>query len=386
MIICKSEKCTGCGVCADACPRKCISFKHDAQGFYKSYIDESLCVNCRRCAEVCPANHPNKNHTVQKAYKARRTDKQAAKNSTSGGIASVISEYVIGNGGSVAGCGFDDDLCLKHSLAASLDGLESFKGSKYLQSYTVGIYRQVQEQLKSGKPVLFTGTPCQVSALNNYLGRNYDNLYTMDFVCHGVSSQLAFDKYLESMKRSDAPVSISFRNKEKGYRNKKACFELQVAYPDQTVCTSTESGIYYWFASSLSVRESCYNCPFVSSDRASDITLADYIGNDMDDADNEIGANAVFVNSEKGAAMLDAVKHNIVAAPKDTGHTVKLYDRMTVASRKPACRKAFFADLLTCDYRALAEKYTANKVLPGKMARRIYAMKRRIRKLFAGTK
>lgn len=386
MEICKSEKCTGCGVCADACPKQCISIRYDAYGFYKSYVDESLCVKCHHCMDVCPANHSNKKNLIQKAYKARRTDKQEAAVSTSGGIAGVISEYIISLGGVVAGCGYDEVLHLKHSMASTRAELEKFKGSKYLQSDTTGIYCKVRESLRTGKKVLFTGTPCQVSALRNYLGKDYNELYTLDFVCHGVSSQRVFDKYLESLNRSDAPVSVRFRNKEKGYRNKKACFALQIVYPDQTISTSTESGIYYWFSSSLSVRESCYNCPFVSTDRASDITLADYIGRDMDDADNEIGVNAVFINSEKGAALLEALKHDIKAEQKDLGHMVKLYDRLTVGSRKPACRKAFFADLLTCDYQMLAEKYDVNKVLPSKMVRRLYAMKRRFCKLFTKTK
>ena len=386
MKICKSEKCTGCGVCADACPKKCITFKHDAQGFYRPSVEESLCVNCHRCADICPANHPNRKNPILKVYKARRTDKQAAAVSTSGGIAGVISEYIIGQGGMVAGCGYDEALHLKHSMASTQAELERFKGSKYLQSDTQGIYRQVRQLLGAGKTVLFTGTPCQVSALHNYLGKDYDNLYTLDFVCHGVPSQRVFDIYLESLNRSDTPVSIRFRNKTKGYRNKKACFALEVFYPDETVITSLEHGIYYWFSSSLSVRESCYSCPFTSAERVSDITLADYIGSDMDDADNEIGVNTVFINTEKGEALLEAVKVDVVAELKDTTQTVKRYDRLTVGSRQPACRKTFFADLLTCDYRTMAAKYDADKVLPSKMARRIYAMKRRLRKLFVRVK
>lgn len=382
MGICKTSKCTGCGVCADACPKQCISIKYDEHGFYKSYIDESLCINCRHCKDVCPANHPNMLHHIQKAYKARRTDKEAATQSTSGGIAAVLSEYVIRNGGIVAGCGFDGAFCLRHSLASNLDELEGFKGSKYLQSYTVGIYRQVREQLRADKSVLFVGTPCQVSALRNYLGKEYDNLYTVDFVCHGVSSRYVFDKYLNSLSQTNAPISIRFRNKNHGYRNKKACFEIQVEYPDKTLQTTTESGVYYWFASSLSVRESCYACPFVSANRASDITLADYIGNDIDDTDNEIGVNTVFVNSEKGSALMEAIKRDIVTEQKDTNHTVKLYNRLTVSSSKPSCRKSFFRELPICDYSTLAKKYDAKKVLPSKMIRRCHAMKRRLRRLF----
>ncbi|MBE6763295.1 MAG: 4Fe-4S dicluster domain-containing protein [Ruminococcaceae bacterium] len=384
MDICKSAKCTGCGACVDACPKSCISFRYDENGFYRSYVDEDRCIQCRRCVKVCPANHPYKTHRIQQAYKARRQDKQAAVNSSSGGIASVLSEYIVKNGGVVAGCGFDDTLCLKHTLASTLDELEPFKGSKYLQSNTVGIYRQVREQLQADKTVLFIGTPCQVSALQTYLGKTYDKLYSVDFVCHGVSSRCIFDKYLAFTDPTTAPLSVSFRNKTRGYRNKKACFEMQVVYPDRTVRNSTESGLYYWFASSLSVRESCYRCPFVSFERASDITLADYIGDDLDDTDNEVGVNTLFVNSAKGKALAEAVRQEIVLEPKPVEDTAKRFNRLMYPSSMPTCRKEFFDRLQTDDYPTLEATFDAQKILPGKMVRRWQAMKRRLRKLFVG--
>lgn len=382
MEICKAEQCTGCGVCVDACPRQCITFRHDAQGFYRSFVEEALCIGCHRCKNVCPANHPNNSHPIDRAYKARRTDKQAAEGSSSGGVASVLSEWIVRNGGVVAGCGFDEDLCLKHSLAESPDGLVRFQGSKYLQSDTVGIYRQVRERLGMGRPVLFVGTPCQVAALHNFLGKGHENLFTVDFVCHGVGSQLVFDKYLESLDPGRTPVSVRFRNKRQGYRNKKACFEMEVVYPDRTVRDSMESGIYYWFSSSLSVRESCYQCPFVSAERPSDMTLADYNGTDLDDADNEIGVNTLFVNTDRGAALLEAVRKDLFLEQKDAAETVKRFERLTHGSYKPSCRKEFFGKLADRDYRTLEKEFGPEKILPNKMVRRYRGLKKRLRNLF----
>lgn len=381
MEICKSAKCTGCGVCVDACPKNCIALRHDENGFYQSCVNEDDCIRCGRCRKVCPANHPNNTRRIRKAYKARRTDKEAAALSTSGGIAAVLSEYVIRCGGTVAGCGYDGAMLLRHSLASAPEELEAFKGSKYLQSYTVGIYRLVREQLKTGKPVLFVGTPCQVAALQNYVGKEQDNLYTVDFVCHGVSSQSVFDKFLASVHPTERPVSIRFRNKTQGYRSKRACFELQVEYADQTVRSSLDEGVYCWFASALTARESCYACPFVSVDRASDLTLADYIGKDLDDEDNEIGVSTVFVNSDKGAALLGAVQDETSLTERDPTETVLRYDRMLMSAPKPACRKRFFADLPNRDYAELARTYTAAAIAPGKMRGRYYAMKRRFCRL-----
>lgn len=382
MEICKNVTCTGCGVCADACPQKCISIKYDENGFYRGCVNDNLCVNCQHCRNVCPANHPNKEHRIKKAYKARRTDKMAASQSTSGGIATALSEYVVRNEGFVAGCGFDDMFCLKHSLASSSNELQKFKGSKYLQSYMVGIYNEVRTRLQEGKMVLFIGSPCQVSALHNYLGKGYDNLFTVDFICHGVPSQYVFNKYIDSIATNDVLQSIKFRNKTHGYGNKKACAEFEIEFSDKTIRNTTETGVYFWFASSLSIRESCYKCPFVSLNRASDITLADYIGKDLSVTDNEIGVNTVFVNSEKGATLLERIKQDIVLESRDVAATVKLYDRLTIGSRKPTCRSSFFKELSNSDYQTLVDKYTPVNILPSKIVRRYYAMKRRIHKFF----
>lgn len=382
MKICEPSKCTGCSVCADACPQKCISIRHDEQGFYRSYVEEDKCIHCHRCEKVCPANHPQKAFSINKAYKSYRKNVEAVASSTSGGIAGALSEHIFSKGGAVAGCGYDGALHLKHSIASSAKDLEAFKGSKYLQSDTVGIYQQVRQALQTGKTVLFTGTPCQVSALQSFLGKKYENLYTVDFVCHGVPSQYVFDRYLASLDATQPPVSIQFRNKTAGYRDKKSCSKMRVEYPEKTVQTSTESGVYYWFSSSLSIRESCYKCPFVSTKRSADITLADYIGDDISDIENQTGVSTVFINSNKGAMLFEAIKEHIVAKEINVPETVKKYTRLMIGAHQPQCRKAFFEDLFKMDYQALSEKYVASRVLPSKMMRRCYALKRRIRILF----
>lgn len=208
---------------------------------------------------------------------------------------------------------------------------------------------------------MFIGTPCQISALQNYLGKPYDNLYTIDFICHGVSSRYVFDKYLDFLNMDESPVSIRFRNKMHGYRNKKACFELQIEYPEKTVRKGTKEGVYYWFSSSLSVRESCYHCPFASTKRASDITLADYVGHDLSDTDDEIGVNTVFVNTQKGFSLLEKIKSDIVMESRDTEAMVKSYDHLIMSASKPFCRKAFFKELSSVDYLTLEKSIQSKK-------------------------
>lgn len=157
---------------------------------------------------------------------------------------------------------------------------------------------------------------------------------------------------------------------------------MEVVYPERTVRNTTESGIYYWFATSLSVRDSCYKCPFVSVQRSSDITLADYSGNDLDEVDNEIGVNMLFVNSSKGAELIEGVKQKIALVPKECEEAVEQCTRLIYTSYKPACRKDFFDMLPVSDYQMLVRMFDADRILPSKMVRRYRAMIRKIQNLF----
>lgn len=380
MNICDSALCMGCGVCADICPKHCIEMRYDQDGFLHSMVDESKCIHCQRCVSVCPAlHHPNQS-PMQAAYKARRTDENAVKKSTSGGIAALLSEWIVKQGGCVIGCGFDENLILKHSVATTLTELESFKGSKYIQSQTMGIYSKIKKFLQSGKLVLFVGTPCQVAGLVNFLGKPYDRLYLVDFICHGVGSQKVVDLYADHVGNSKPVTEIKFRNKDYGYDSPMRN-NFKISVEDRTEEIPVGHGLTLWFASSLSTRFSCYRCPFSCVERCSDLTLADYTGRDITNEDQKYGVSYVFVNSPKGRDLFNDVSDQLIAEERDLQSATHSYYRLYHPSPVPSKRNAFFSDLGCLNIEKLEQKYTLQAILPSKIVRRFRAAMERLNKI-----
>lgn len=367
MIVCDRSKCTGCGACADACPKGCIEIRHDGNGFLHSYVDETRCVGCRRCIQVCPAHHPQNHNTMLRSYKFRRKDTTAILGSTSGGAAALLAETVIADGGAVCGCGFDAELKLRHTVVTEPSGLEAFKGSKYVQSQTAGVYKAVQQVLKKGQKLLFVGTPCQVSGLKAFLGKEYENLITADLVCHGVGSQKVLDRYIANHSGDQSICNIRFRSKQKGYIESQKN-DLILEHPDGQKTVDHSKGIVLWFAAGISLRESCYGCGFASMQRCADLTLADYIGENMTPEDRRYGVSMVFVNTEKGRSLLNRLADDALMEELPLTQTQQRYLRLQQKRAVPKIRKKFFRDLDRLSLKELEEKYTLQAILPGKLS------------------
>lgn len=364
MLICEIAKCTGCSACADVCVQNCIEIKHDDEGFLRSYVNECKCIDCRQCIAVCPVNNPANIHPIQKAYKVRRLNKEAILKSTSGGVAALLSEQFIEKGGTVCGCGFDDTITLKHMFAKTQEQLENFKGSKYVQSQTAGSYRKIKDLLKNGDSVLFIGTPCQVSGLKSFLKKEYANLFAIDLICHGVASQKILDKYIDRCRMQGAvPQNVVFRRKDKGYI-KSQDNDLIIEHETGATAIDHKKGIVLWFASGISLRESCYRCSFVSTRRCGDLTLADYVGDDITDEERQHGVSMVFVNTAKGQQMFNQMQE---AEKKEVccEDAQKRYARLRQKSNLPKVRKRFFSDLNRLSLEQMEEVYTLKKICSG---------------------
>ena len=243
--------CCGCAACVQICPKQCISLKEDKEGFLYPTVNRNLCIECGKCETVCPKLHSFEAHEPLKVFAAQHFDESARAASSSGGIFTLLADAVINEGGVVFGARFDSDWSAIHDFTETHEGLQAFRGSKYLQSRIRNTYQQAEKFLKSGRQVLFTGTPCQIAGLKKYLRTDYDNLLAVDFVCHGVPSPLVWKKYLEetiacqcekksvllhsnpliSERGSIAHIhkrkidTISFRNKDLGW--KKYSFALR---------------------------------------------------------------------------------------------------------------------------------------------------------------
>ena len=188
-----NNSCTGCGSCYNACPKNAISMQWDKYGFYKPVIDKEKCVNCGLCEKVCPIDKFNStNENTPKVFALQINDEGQLYKSASGGAFAVLAKEVIAQGGAVYGVIYDDEMKVCHSRTETFDCLEKMYSSKYVQSNTKNTFKQAKEDLENEKTVLFSGTPCQIAGLKSFLKKDYQNLLTVDLVCHGSQSPLFF--------------------------------------------------------------------------------------------------------------------------------------------------------------------------------------------------
>lgn len=188
------EKCSGCHACFNICPKDCITMQENTEGFLYPVIDEELCVDCGMCKKACPVLSEYEGNSVGKAYACINNKENTRMKSSSGGVFSLLAEYILNRGGVVFGAAFDEALTVHHIEITHIDDLGKLRGSKYLQSRIENTYRKVKERLDAGVSVLFTGVPCQISGLKSYLGREYSNLYIQDLICYGVPLSYGLEK------------------------------------------------------------------------------------------------------------------------------------------------------------------------------------------------
>lgn len=192
------EQCYGCGACVNKCPFNAISMKMNSEGFWEPVVDMTLCIDCGVCKNVCPAIYASSNNTENPAVYGFASEEKVLLQSSSGGAFTIMAEYVLENGGAVVGAAFDEYFAVKHVVITDLKDLDELRLSKYLQSDQQLCYSQTLELLETEKTVLYSGCPCQIAGLYNFLGKTYENLVTVDLLCHGVPSPLIFKEYLEN--------------------------------------------------------------------------------------------------------------------------------------------------------------------------------------------
>ena len=326
--------CCGCTACLSICPKQCIAMREDEEGFLYPVVDDPLCIDCGLCEKVCPVLHTDKEREPLEVYAAQNKNEQIRQASSSGGIFTLLAEKVTDEGGVVFGAKFDTDWNVVHDYAETKQGLAAFRGSKYVQSRVGDCYKQVKSFLKAGRKVMFTGTSCQIAGLKHYLGTEYDNLLTVDVVCHGVPSPKVWRLYLDGLlarqgdgknsvlshpaKKRKRIGSIEFRSKSNGW--KKYSFALTLSVSDghgvkNTVLLSSlfnENPFMDAFLSNLSLRPSCYACPVKAGKSGSDITIADFWGIEqlLPDFDDDKGTSLVLAFSEKGQQALACLEYD----------------------------------------------------------------------------
>lgn len=324
------NKCCGCHACATVCSKHCITMQADEEGFLYPVVDKDACTDCGLCEKVCPVINQNEPCKPLKVYAAKNKNEEIRRQSSSGGIFTLLAEKVVASGGVVFGARFDEEWNVVHSWADTVEGIVAFRGSKYVQSTIGDSYREAKDFLKQGRKVLFSGTPCQIAGLKKYLRKEYDNLLTVDVVCHGVPSPLVWRTYLDETRKKlstkrgvgkntessfigELPVitGISFRDKTNGWKKYgfRLCYTNEINEEKFLLQPSKDNIFMKGFIANLYLRPSCYACAARSGKSASDISIADFWGvqNFYPEFDDDMGVGLIFVNSEKGKSAYDIV-------------------------------------------------------------------------------
>ena len=357
------ELCTGCMACKQVCPMQCINTEKTEDGFSYPVIDDCKCNDCGLCKKTCPVNNTLSRNDTLVGYVARYKNDKVVEDSTSGGSFSAFADYVFSINGFLVGAVYDEDMKVVH-LGIEKDRKEDaskMRGSKYVQSELNNIFTTIKEKLSKGQLVCFSGTPCQVAGLNSYLGKEYENLITIDLVCHGVGSPLLFRKYLEYMeKKYDSKVvDVKFRNKTYGYHS-------------STMRVDYENGKKYFgsgridymskaFFKEASSRESCYKCPFRGKERVGDFTVFDSWHIEQlikDKKDDDKGFTNLYVNTKKGLAFLDNLKTNLELWEADVDKMRNLDGIMIEKNPiKFSQRDEMLSELANNDFETTMQKY-----------------------------
>lgn len=337
--------CCGCRACEQICPKKAISMIENKNGFLMPFVDDSKCIGCGLCVQSCAFKEPVNKNMPLSVYAARFLNDKILAKSSSGGIFPAISYEILKSKGVVVGCRYNERLKAEHICIEDVDDIVYLQGSKYVQSDTLNTYTKIREYLNCGRTVLFSGTPCQVGGLKKYLRKDYDNLFTIETICHGAPSPKIFAKYLEWLAErfGSKVVGFSFRDKEK-----KAWggFDLRVQLENGTVkfiYGQTDPYFVGFFEGRLS-RDSCYNCVYATRDRVADLTLGDYWGIEKAHIDfvDPRGVSVVLVNSKKGEWLFDLIKDKIFYVKSDWESAALLNPELKRPAIKPEVRDRFY--------------------------------------------
>lgn len=370
--------CCGCNACGDICGKHAISFVADNEGFWYPEVNKELCVDCGLCDKVCPiqnkANHVER-YAEPTVFAAYTKDEVIRLDSTSGGIHSMLALKMYEKDAYVGGAVYNSDHTCSQIVDNNPERLPEIRSSKYLQSNAEGVYKEIRGLLKEGKNVFFCGCPCQIYALYNFLGKEYENLVTCDFICRGVNSPKVFLKYMEMLERQfgSKATEIKFKNKKWGWHN----FSMRVNFENgKEYCKDRYHDLFFigYLQAGNFTRPSCYECHFKGFPQKADITLADFWGIEKVDhtMDQDKGTSLVMVNSDKGMGLFESIKDKIewrqfTMADAREGNPAM---EGSLHSAKPN-RDAFFNDLDKLPFEKVAEKHfpmpTFGKALRNKL-------------------
>lgn len=372
MINIKEPKdCCGCNACAQRCPKHCIILTEDHEGFLYPKVNTELCIECGLCEKVCPVINQKPKKGPLEVYAAINPDEQIRKESSSGGIFTLLAEKIIQENGVVFGARFDENWEVRHDYTETIEGLAVFRSSKYVQSRIEDNYLKAEKFLKEKRKVLFSGTPCQIAGLKKFLRKEYDNLLTVDFICHGVPSTKVWRMYLDEtcrnlIKRGSSSnfidegrrsyiEAINFKHKILGWKRFSFFLKLNSAFIQSEKNTEgifepfSENAFMKAFLSDTILRPSCYQCPCKSGKSTSDITIADYwnIQQVLPEFDDDKGISLVLTNTSKGENIFSScnVIYKKTGYEESKGKNGGFHEKINI----PLKREYFFTEINKLD-------------------------------------
>lgn len=333
--------CCGCEACAQVCSRRCIEMRRDDKGFLYPEADAGRCIRCGLCEQVCPVLHPYDGQEPLQVLAAKNPDELERKESSSGGVFILLAKQVVQEGGVVFGVSFDGNWLPVHTYAESIEDLKRFQGSKYAQSRLGEAYSLTKGFLATGRKVLFSGTPCQVAGLHHFLRKEYDNLLTVEVLCHGVPSPRVWQDYLDYLRwargdRNSTIEAVSFRDKQNGWLKYDMTVRFSSGEPRVFKECHQDNLYMRSFLRNLCLRPSCFHCPAKGGRSRADISLGDFwsIRQHLDGFDDDRGVTLVYINSDKGRDHYLQIYCQDVELDPSVPYNSMLHD--SVAEKYPA--------------------------------------------------
>lgn len=330
--------CTGCGACVNACPQGAIQYIYDygKDGSLVAKIDDDKCVSCHLCEQICPVLEPkrNTNNKADECYAVWAKD-SIRMQSSSGGIFTVLADYVLEHGGYVCAVAYGNEFKAEHIIISDKKDLPKLRRSKYVQSDIGFIYREIKRLLCQNKQLLFVGTPCQVAGLKSYLNTTYENLLLVDIFCNYTPSYPLFQKYLRENYQIEEIEKIDFRVKKYGWI---ADIHTITEHDGEVLEKRPYNDAFQrGYHPRLFMRETCEKCLFAGNPRQGDLSIADFwhIGEFYPELDDKKGTSCVVVNNERGAFFFEQIKHELVMCKKVSIDCMK-YNRGETTSSHPA--------------------------------------------------
>ena len=362
----RKEDCCGCNACGDACPKGCITFKEDIEGFSYPVVDKEACIDCHLCEKACPIINVKKlkinDFEQPECHAAVSKNIMTRFASTSGGMFSVLALQMYKQGGYVGGAIFDEGWMVSQLISNDKSDLEKIRGSKLHQSNSQGFYEKVRDLLKAGEKVLVCGIPCQMAALRSFLKKDYENLIIVDLICRGINSPKVFSKWLSFLEDEHGAKVQHFRvkSKELGWRK----LTTKVVFENGKVLYDTNDTNFFtigYLSTGVYCRPSCYECKFKGFPRIADITIGDFwgAGNTIgEEMDGDIGTSVVLLNNEKGKKYYQSIASKLKEKEVPFDVVVKGNPALVSPLLPPKVnREEFYKDLDKSNFKDIAAKY-----------------------------